>query len=155
MKVLLDTTYLLPPIGIAIKEVSKDAVLKLNAKGYELAISEITIFELSAKGAKYIQNNVLLPERVTLGIRSILYDDGIEKISNYDGQILLTAFSLRSLMTDFIDCLILSTALNRCDALVTEDQVIQGLKANKTYLELKSSMNPKFEIFTVKEIQTL
>lgn len=155
MKILMDTTYLLPSIGIAIKEIAKDAVLKLTAKGYGLFISEITLFELSAKGAKYVQDNLLLPERINLGIRSILHDDGIGKISGYDSKILLTAFSLRSLMTDFIDCLILSTALNRCEALLTEDQLIQDLKGNQKYLELQSAINPKFHIFSIKEIQNL
>jgi hypothetical protein len=51
----------------------------LSSKGHEITISEITMFELTAKGAKYVQNNDLLPERIALGIRSILYDDSIEK----------------------------------------------------------------------------
>lgn len=52
MRVLLDTTYLLPTVGVAIKEISKDTVIKLLSKNYELSISEITFFELSAKAAK-------------------------------------------------------------------------------------------------------
>ena len=153
MKALLDTTYLLPTIGIAIKEIPKNTLLELCSKGHEIAISEVTIFELSAKGAKYAQNNALSPERVALGIRSILYDDSIKKISTYDTSILLTAFSLRSLMGDFIDCLILSTALHHCDALITEDQVISGLKKNEKYLKLKSTINPEFKILPSSEVQ--
>jgi PIN domain nuclease of toxin-antitoxin system len=155
MKVLLDTTYLLPTIGIAIKEISKDTAIKLQSKGYELSISEITLFELSAKAAKYVQEGYLLPERVTLGIRSIMHDESFKKIPSYNSQILLSAFSLRCLTNDFIDCIILSTALNNSDILVTEDQVINGIKKNKKYLELKASVNPKFEIRTAREIQGL
>ena len=154
MKILLDTTYLLPIIGIAIKEIPKDMLLKLKANGHEIAVSETTVFELSAKGAKYIQNNELLPERVTVGIRSILSDDSVIKISPYDSKILLTAFSLRGLMADFIDCLILSSALNCCDVLVTEDQVIHGLKQQENYLKIQAAINPKFRIETAKQIQT-
>jgi hypothetical protein len=81
----------------------------------------------------------------------LFYDDIIEKIPTYDSKILLTAFILRSLMVDFIDCLILSTALNCCDALITEDQGIQNLKKNKRYLELLSTINPNFKIQTITE----
>lgn len=153
MKLLLDTTYLLPTVGISIKELSKDALIKLNTKGNEIAISQISIFELSAKGAKYVINSELLPERITLGIRALLYDDTIEKIPTHDSKILLTAFTLRSLMVDFIDCLILSTALNNCDALITEDNDIQNLKKNKKYLELLSTTNPNFKIQKLTETQ--
>ncbi len=152
MKVLLDTTYFLPAVGISIKELSKDAMIKLNTKGHEIAISRISLFELSAKGAKYVVNNELSPERVALGIRAILYDDIIEKMSTDDSKVILTAFTLRSLMVDFIDCLILSTALNHCDALITEDQDILNLKKNKKYLELAATINPIFKIQTLTEI---
>jgi hypothetical protein len=56
-------------------------------------------------------------------------------------------------MSDFIDCLILSTALNHCDALVTEDQLFHGLKKNDRSIKLKSAINPKFKIQTSSEIQ--
>lgn len=151
MKVLLDTTYLLPTVGVAIKEISKDTVTKLQSKGHELSISEITFFELSAKTAKYIQHGILTPERVTFGIRSILHNESIQKIPSHSSQLLLSAFSLRCLMTDFVDCLIVSTALNNTDILVTEDEVIKDLKKNKAFLELKASINPKFDVKTSRE----
>lgn len=155
MRVLLDTTYLLPTVGVAIKEISKDTVIKLLSKNYELSISEITFFELSAKAAKYVQDGLLTSERVTLGIRSLLHDENIKKIPSYNSQILLSALSLRFLMKDFIDCIILSTALNNADTFVTEDQVINGLKKNAKFLELRASINPKFEIKPAREIQGL
>jgi PIN domain nuclease of toxin-antitoxin system len=153
LKILLDTTYLLPAVGISIKDLSKDAIIKLNAKGHQIAISQISIFELSAKGAKYVVNGILSPERVTRGIRAILYDDTIETIPAHDSKILLTSFTLRSKLSDFIDCLILSTALNHCDALITEDNDIQNLKKNKEYLELLSTTNPNFKIQKLTETQ--
>jgi predicted nucleic acid-binding protein len=152
LKVLLDTTYLLPTISIAIKEVPKDAIIKLNEKGYEIAISRVSIFELLAKSAKYIAKNELSPERATLGIRAILYDDIIEKISADSSKVMLTAFALRSLMSDFIDCLVVSTALNYCDALITEDQDIQNLTKNKKYLEPVASVNSNFKIQALAQI---
>jgi len=153
LKVLLDTTYLLPTAGITIKELSKDAIKKIKIKENEIAISEISIFEVSAKGAKYVLKKELSPERVTIGIRTILYNDIIEKISIYDVKIILTAFTLRSFIVDFIDCLILSTAINYCDALITEDKEIQNLKKNKKFLDLISTINPTFQIHNLNEVQ--
>jgi len=58
-------------------------------------------------------------------------------------------------MKDFIDCIILSTALNNADTFVTEDQVINGLNKNAKFLEHRASINPKFEIKPAREIQGL
>ena len=152
MKLLLDTTYFLPAIGISIKELPTDTLLKLTTKGNQIAISQISIFELSAKAAKYIVNGALTPERVTRGIRAIIYDDNIETIPTHDTKLLLTAFKLRKTLTDFIDCLILSTAINHCDAVVTEDQDIHNLKKNKEFTELQEVANPNFKIQTLTDI---
>lgn len=54
MKLLLDTIYFLPAIGIAIKNLPKDVLIELMQKGHQIFVSEISVFELSAKGAKYI-----------------------------------------------------------------------------------------------------
>ena len=152
MKLLVDTTYLLPAIGISIKELPRDAPIKLVAKGHQISISDISIFELSAKGAKYIANGMLTPERVMMGIRAIVYDDAIDHISIHDSDILLTSFKLRSILDDFIDCLILSSAINQCDALITEDSDILNLNKNKGFNELLATANSKFKIRKLAEI---
>lgn len=146
MKILLDTTYLLPAIGIAIKEHQKDLPLKLIQEGNQISICDISVFELSAKGAKHINAGKLPPERVTRGIRAIVYNEQIEMIPTYESQLLLTAFKLRKTLNDFIDCLILSAAINQCDILLTEDNDIQNLKNNKEFNELLTTKNPKFKI---------
>ena len=152
MKILLDTTYLLPTISIAIEEISQDAVEKLSLKGHEIAISEITLFELSAKGAKYVCNGRLQPEQVTRGIRAILRDQTIEKIPIHESKTLLSAFKVRRSLHDFVDCLILSTAINNCDALITEDHEIQAIKKNEEFCTLLSARNPNFEIKRITEM---
>ena len=146
MKILLDTTYLLPAIGIAIKEQQKDLPLKLIQEGNQISICDISVFELSAKGTKHVSAGKLPPERVTRGIRAIVYNEQIEIIPTYESQLLLTAFKLRKTLNDFIDCLILSAGINQCDILLTEDNDIQNLKNNKEFNELLSTKNPKFKI---------
>jgi PIN domain nuclease of toxin-antitoxin system len=152
LKLLLDTTYFLPAIGISIKELPNDAPIKLIAKGHQISISDISIFELSAKGAKHITDGTLTPERVTRGIKAIIYDDAIEIISIHDNDLLLTSFRLKSILNDFIDCLILSLAINQCDTLITEDSDIQNLKKNKEFNELLKTTNTKFKIQKLAEI---
>src|SRR3990170_3265797 len=151
MRLLLDTTYLMPAIGISIKELPKDVPLKFIQKGNRISICDISIFELSAKGAKHISAGILPAERVTRGIRAIVYNEAIETIPMYESTLLLTAFKLRSMLNDFIDCLILSAAINRCDILLTQDQDIQELKKNKEFNELRTTMNPKFKIQLLTE----
>jgi predicted nucleic acid-binding protein len=154
MKLLLDTTYLLPAIGIAIKELPNDAPIKLLAQGHQITITDITIFELAAKGAKHIANGTLKPERVTRGIKAITHDDTIEITqATQDNKILLTAFKLRNTLNDFIDCLITSAALNQCDALITEDTDIHNLKKTKELNALLTTTNQKFKIQKLTETQ--
>ena len=152
MRLLLDTTYLLPAIGVSIKDLLRDAPIELIRKGHEISISDITIFELIAKGAKHITLGTLTAERVSRGIRAIVYDDRIERIPVHDSSVLLTAFKLRRMLNDFIDCLILSSAINRNDILMTEDGDIHDLGEKREFQELLQSINPQFKIQKLTEI---
>ncbi|MBS7653449.1 MAG: PIN domain-containing protein [Candidatus Bathyarchaeia archaeon] len=152
MKILLDTTYFLPAIGISVRNLMKDAPVKLIQEGYKIFIVNITIFELSAKGAKYIAEGKIPAERVIRGIRAIAYNETINIIEMQESTILLTAFKFRKILDDFIDCLILSSAINQCDALITEDTHIHNIKENKIYQEIVLTKNPKFEALRLKEI---
>ena len=149
MRLLLDTTYLLPAIGVSVEGLPRDAAVKLIEKEYQISISDITIFELSANGAKHIAAGVLTAERVSRGIRSIVYDERMAKVPIHDSSVLLIAFKLRNMLSAFIDCLILSSAINRNDALITEDEEIQKLRKNRMFQELIESINPKFKIQTL------
>jgi PIN domain nuclease of toxin-antitoxin system len=152
LKLLLDTTYFFPVIGISIKGIQEDAIIKLIKKGYEISLSNITIFELSAKGAKYVATGDIESHRVIRGIRAIVYDEKIEKIPLYDTSILLTSFELRRILEDFVDCLILSSAINKCDILVTEDKDIKCLEEEKEFKKIIKLINPKFKIQTLIDI---
>lgn len=147
----MDTTYLLPAIGISIKDLPKDTLVRLMQKGHQISISNISIFELSAKGAKHVAAGTLSTERVTRGIRAIVYDERITVIPMHDSSVLLMAFKFRRLLGDFIDCLILSSAINQNDAIVTEDEDIQNLKRTKEFRGLLATINPKFKIQTLTD----
>lgn len=152
MRLLLDTAYLLPAIGASIKGLPEDAPIKLISSGHQISMSDITIFELSAKGAKHITLGTLTAERVSRGIRALVHDDRIERIPIHDGSVLLAAFKLRRMLSDFIDCLILSSAINRNDILVTEDGDIHDIREKREFKELLQTINPQFKIQTVKDV---
>lgn len=145
----MDTTYLLPAIGVSIKGLPKDALIRLMQKGHQISVSNISVFELSAKGAKHVAAGTLSAERVTRGISAIVYDERITVVPMHDSSVLLMAFKLRRMLSDFIDCLILSSAINHCDAVVTEDKDIQELKKNKEFNAIVAVVNPKFKIQTL------
>jgi len=151
LRLLLDTTYLLPAIGVSVKGLPEDAMLKLIGKGHNISINDVTIFELSAKGGKYITTGALTAERVSRGIRSIVHDDRIARVPMHDSSVLLTAFKLRGTLSDFIDCLIVSSAINRNEVLVTEDEHIQNLKKRRDFQELLKTTNPEFKIQTLTD----
>lgn len=152
MRILLDTTYFLPAIGILVKDLPRDALFKLMAKKHEIAISHISIFELSAKGAKYVITGKLLADRITRGITALVYDEKIKITPIHESKILLTAFKLRNMLDDFVECLILSSAINHCDVLVTEDSDILKLRKNKEFTEFLSAAKPHF---TIKQLDEL
>jgi hypothetical protein len=61
-------------------------------------------------------------------------------------------FVLEPVLPDFIDCLILSTAVNHCDALITEDTSVQNLQANKEIKHILTKTNPAFKILSSTQI---
>jgi predicted nucleic acid-binding protein len=120
-------------------------------KGHQISISNISVFELSAKGAKHVATGTHSSERVIRGIRAIVYDEMMTVVLMHDSSVLLTAFKLRRMLSDFIDCLILSSAINHCDAVVTEDKDIQSLEKKEEFNGLVTTVNPKFKIQTLTD----
>jgi len=151
LKLLVDTTYLLPAIGISVKGIPSDGAIRLIQEGHEIYASAVSIFELSAKGAKHIFERRLSGERVARGIRAIVHDGTITMIPIHDSALLLTAFKLRSMLSDFIDCLILASAMNQCDAVITEDKDIKDLESSTEFDSLKAGTNPEFKIQRLAE----
>jgi predicted nucleic acid-binding protein len=146
LKILLDTTYLMPAIGVSVRAIPADTIIKLLEKGELLAISEISIFELSAKGAKYSSAGTIPQEKVLEGIRAIVADEQVAKVPSYDAEELRIAVRLRDSLKDFIDCLILSCALLHSDVLLTEDKEISEFAKTESYKQLLSTYNKGFAV---------
>jgi len=56
------------------------------------------------------------------------------------------------MLNDFMDCLILSSAINRNDILVTGDRDIHDLGEKREFQELLQTINPQFRIQKLKEM---
>ncbi len=129
-----------------------EAPIRLIDKGHQIAISQISLFEVSAKGAKYVDDGILEPETVTEGIRAIANDDNIELVSTYDSEILISAFEFRKVLSDFIDCLIISTAIHNCDALVTEDNEIHEIAKNSNIYQIFKRTKSNFKFLKICDL---
>lgn len=125
---ILDTTYLLPLAGIEIDRDLLKALLEGRArlKMEEIVVSLISIFELQAKAAKL---NVKV-KVVNRAINAIV--DSFKVVPFHDPEVVKTSFELRKHITDYVDCILLATAIVLKDNLVTEDSLI--LK-NKKFIQ--------------------
>ena len=146
MKILLDTTYLLPLIGISLDRLPSDIIIRLIERGDDILICEISIFEMLAKGAKYVSLGQLSQSRVLRGIKALLYEERVSRIPVYDPQIISVSLRLREMIQDYIDCLILSSALVNADILLTEDKELNQIYNNNDFQLLIKELNPKFKI---------
>lgn len=154
MRILLDSTYLLPLIGVRVRNL--DPLLLLELKHHHsVLVSDISLFELSAKGAKYVIQGELEPEDVTQGIQSLNMDPDIVKIPYFSTQILSASFRLRETISDYLDCLILSTAVNESDALMTEDNILLTFTEDTVNQAFIHALNPTFMILNHKRFQQL
>ena len=154
MRILLDSTYLLPLIGVRVRNL--DPLLLLELKHHHsVLVSDISLFELSAKGAKYVIQGELEPEDVTQGIQSLNMDPDIVKIPYFSTQILSASFRLRETISDYLDCLILSTAVNESDALMTEDNILLTFTEDTMNQAFIHALNPSFMILNHKRFQQL
>ncbi len=121
---IIDTTYLLRLAGLEIKTDLLRAIDdgKTSISFADVGVSMISLFELQAKVAK-------------LGLPSRLAIDAIYTINNdlrvepfYTDRIIETAALLSKDFNDYIDCVILSTAIVMKEDLVTEDSKINDRK---------------------------
>ncbi|MHA1463234.1 MAG: PIN domain-containing protein [Candidatus Heimdallarchaeota archaeon] len=125
-KLLLDTTYFLPLIGIEIEGINSNLVEEiLNAGEYTISLSEISLFELAAKGAKIARKMELTYQDVLRGIDTIKLEKEIRIESWTQNQTILEmSFNIRALHSDYADCIIAATAICSNDILATYDETL-------------------------------
>lgn len=122
---IIDTTYLLPLSRISIDTDLLRAIAenKIAVVGLEdLGVSSISIFEIQAKAAKL----KIKPEYVSEAVSSISDNFRVEPF--YAPTIIESSFELKSIFSDYIDCIIVGTAVSLKEDLITEDSKILDRK---------------------------
>ena len=118
---ILDTTYLLPLVGVAVKNDLLRAIVEGRVKGItldNLAISQISLFEIQAKSVK-----LRIPVERVRAITSTL-----EVIPFYSKPVIKYSFELYELLGDYVDSVIVATAISTRKAFITEDKLILSHK---------------------------
>jgi PIN domain nuclease of toxin-antitoxin system len=138
---IIDTTYLL---SLSSLEISTDLLAAIDNERSiltfeDIGVSMISLFELQAKIAKLHLN----PKLAIDAINAINSDFRVEQF--YDPKIVEIASTLSTEFNDYIDCLILATAIALKEDLVTEDSKI---------LKKKEAIKNKYKIniFSYKEL---
>jgi len=117
---ILDTTYLLPLARIGIDADLLDAIAKghVDLEIEDITVSLISIFELQAKAAK-----LKIPVRFTIeAVETIFAALRVEPF--YEPAVIEISYDLRKMISDYVDCVVVATAVVLKEDLVTEDSVI-------------------------------
>ena len=117
---IIDTTYLLPLARINVDKDLLRAVAdeKVKLRFEDIRINEISIFELQAKAAK-----LMIPAKFVIeAIETILKAFKIERF--HKPEIIEIANEIRRSIPDYIDCIIVATAVLTKESLITEDSLI-------------------------------
>ena len=151
MKILFDTSYLLPFIKIKIESISDDILLNLlNNKSNEYYYSDLSLFELTAKAFKLIvDNNQINSQDLMIGIDAIQNDSRLQCIPYiYNPLIIELAIEFKRIHNDTIDCIIFASAICNCDCIITMDLTFyENIKNNDTLLEKIKSINKNFKFW--------
>lgn len=111
---------------------------RINISMDDVSISMISIFELQARIAKYRMPAKLVTDAVDI------INDTLKVVPFYNARIIEVADALSREIKDYIDCLILATAIALKEDLATEDSRL---------LKIKEPVKKKYDIsiFNCKE----
>jgi PIN domain nuclease of toxin-antitoxin system len=141
MKVLCDTSYLLPLIKLSIEELPDDLLWELLKESkHEYFYSELSIFEITAKGFKFIlkETNITLQDIIS-GLDALKNNSQLKTLSWSDNPLIIElASKFKAFHKDTIDCIVFSTAICTCDCIITMDHTFYDIisKDNKLLSEI-------------------
>ena len=123
---IIDTTYLLPLAKINVRYDLLKAIalgkLKIDLGFEDLKVSLISLFELQAKAWKI----GVPPDYVLKAVNAVIRN--FEVVPFYHSKVVNVTYELRDLLEDFIDCIIIATAVAFKEDLITEDRDILSLR---------------------------
>jgi len=151
MKILIDTSYLLPLIKISIEGISERILLEVLLKSKnEIFYSDLSLFELTAKAFKYINTgDQISVQDLMIGLDAIENDTRLIHISWKDNPIIIElATNLRTIHRDTIDYLIFATAICNCDCIATMDRDFYNqICQNNMIIEQIQPINKNFQFW--------
>jgi predicted nucleic acid-binding protein len=130
---IIDTTYLLPLIGVSIDKDLLKAIVerrtRIDIDIDDLAVSLISLFELQAKAVTLNISSQNLAKAIEI------LNSSIRVIPFYNREVIEYSYEVYKLLRDYIDSIIVATAISLREDLATEDRVILSIKKDleKTY----------------------
>ncbi|MCK4848863.1 MAG: hypothetical protein KAT16_07570 [Candidatus Heimdallarchaeota archaeon] len=153
MKIFFDSTYFFPMINVEIEKSSPQIVSVIHQdKSFELQYSSITLFELSAKGAKMIKSGKLTHKDVIDGINALKVWKDVKSIDPWNGEVQRLAFDFRIDHTDYIDCLIVASAVIHSDVFLSEDKTLKTF-FKENWFHKAREINSEFEIMNANQFK--
>lgn len=153
MKILFDSTYFFPLIKVEIEQSSPQIVSLIHRnQSIEIQYSSITLFELSAKGAKMVKSGKLTHKDVIDGINALVSWRDIKSIEPWNGEVQRLAFEFRNDHSDYIDCLILASAIIYSDVFLSEDQTLKKLFKENWKIKTRE-LNTEFKIINSDQLK--
>lgn len=153
MKLLIDSSYLIPALGIDIVEgwSNQDLLDLMSSDDYELAYCELSLFEIYTKAMKLLLKGEIEVriERIQKGLHGILYSKKLLKElwweHLFESEIIL---ELKRMHNDSIDCMIFYISVVAHDCLATfDDTLITKVKNNQELLHWVEEVNPDFQVW--------
>ena len=153
MNVLLDSSYFFPMIGVTIEKSPTDLIPFLTTQeDIKIFYSPITLFELSAKGGRLVNKDQLEDTNVIDGINAITSWKKLTVVDLWLGEVQRLAFDFRLDHSDYIDCLILASAIIHANVFVSEDTTLKKLLKTK-WLNRVRDVNIEFEILNTHQLK--
>ncbi len=121
MRIVLDTTYLLPIVGVELVGMNIEDMRSVLASGHSLMLNEVSLFEILGKVCPVVAEDEESRKRVETGLKAIMNSDRLTILSVIDEETLPVALDLMCRgMRDIPDVPIVASALVHADSLMTE-----------------------------------
>jgi len=139
-KVMVDSTYLLPLVGVRVADLPENPLSSLIDLGFNVKINEISLFEAVGKAMREVvraANRESAVKTVEVGVKSLLLDEGIEKLPICELYTVSSALKLyEGGLHDLPDCFIAASASVHTGLLLTESDDVKCI-VKKVNIPLK------------------
>ncbi len=131
-RILLDTSFLLPTLGIEVEQDVMDSLSKLNSEGIKSFYSGLSLLESSWMAIKQIKKGNYQDAIFRKGLLSITKTGYYDEVPTDANDYLVALSFYQKGHSDMIDNLLYATALsNRCHFLTIDDQLRRFIKEKK------------------------